>query len=204
MRNAKRLDNFYLTLKNIHQENFPDWRFGQFICNFIHWCKKDIFYLEEDSFITIVYEYVKEMNGIRGIKTENADVKNETGNDLDYEQGLKDMMECQRKIYKMSEDDIYKCFNLDDEDNPEEIWKLEPDAILKKVEDWEKMKDFHVEDEVVHNMKIHGKGVITKVNKHDYNVLWNDGITGYYTENDLKKTGKKIYVGQILRELSKK
>lgn len=63
MRNPKRLDNFYLTLKNIHQENFPDWRFGQFISNFNIWYANkglDLFFLEEDDFISQIYEF-KEM-----------------------------------------------------------------------------------------------------------------------------------------------
>lgn len=61
MRDPNRLDGFYEELKQIHKENFPDWRFGQFIMNFLSW-NGDPFYLEEDRFITRIKEYVKVVN----------------------------------------------------------------------------------------------------------------------------------------------
>lgn len=127
-----------------------------------------------------------------------------------YIDGLKDMMKCIQKISKMSEEDFYKCFDFDDEDDPEKIWQLEPDVILKKVEEWEKKNDFCVGDEVVSNLALNNslylgrKGVITNVYDFYCHVLWSDGVAGYYSENELKKTGKKIYIEQILGELSKK
>ena len=51
MRDVKRLDKFYNDLKKIHKKSFPDWRFGQFIINFLSECG-DTFYWEEDKFIT--------------------------------------------------------------------------------------------------------------------------------------------------------
>ena len=58
MRNPNRLDNFYEELKQIHKKYFPDWRFGQFIVNFLSYCG-DPFYMEEDRFIEKVKEYIK-------------------------------------------------------------------------------------------------------------------------------------------------
>lgn len=60
MRNPNRLDNFYITLRNIHKEYFPDWRFGQFIYNFLSWYG-DPFFLEESAFIKEVEKFVKEV-----------------------------------------------------------------------------------------------------------------------------------------------
>ena len=133
MRDVKKLDNFYLTLKNIHQEDFPDWRFGQFIHNFITWCGGEIFYLEEYEFLAKLHAYVRETKSVCGKREEAAE--------KDYKQGLSDMMECQQKISKMSEDDLYKYFDLDDEDDPDDMWKLKLDVILKKVKNWEKEKE---------------------------------------------------------------
>ena len=63
MRDPARLDNFYEELKEIHKENFPDWRFSQFIMNFLSWYGNDPFYLEEKRFIEKVNEYVAYLKG---------------------------------------------------------------------------------------------------------------------------------------------
>lgn len=57
MRDPNRLDAFYEQMKQIHKENFPDWRFGQFITNFLAWYG-DPFYIEEGRFIEKLNEYV--------------------------------------------------------------------------------------------------------------------------------------------------
>ena len=53
MRDKNRLYGFYGQLCDIHRKNFPDWRFGQFISNFVEWFRlqtgRDIFYLEDDD-----------------------------------------------------------------------------------------------------------------------------------------------------------
>lgn len=60
MRDANRLDVFYDKMKEIHKREFPDWRFGQFIINFIGYCG-DPFYFEEDKFIKKLESYVDEL-----------------------------------------------------------------------------------------------------------------------------------------------
>ena len=65
MRDINRLDNFYDSLKNIHKKYIPDWRFGQFIMNFMGWYynkyKRDCFYIEEDKMIKYIEEFIDEV-----------------------------------------------------------------------------------------------------------------------------------------------
>lgn len=64
MRDPNRLDAFYEELKRIHKDYFPDWRFGQFICNFLGWVsaekKMDPFFPEEPWMIDALNEYAGE------------------------------------------------------------------------------------------------------------------------------------------------
>lgn len=64
MRDPKRLDKFYDEIKAIHQNKFPDWRFGQLCSNFFGWLmtKKgvDLFFPEEDKMLEYFQEYAKE------------------------------------------------------------------------------------------------------------------------------------------------
>lgn len=62
MRNPERLDKLYEHLLLVHKNNFPDWRFGQFICNLERWYGKDIFYTEDSVFCNIVTMFVEECN----------------------------------------------------------------------------------------------------------------------------------------------
>lgn len=64
MRDPNRLQPFYSELARIHRENFPDWRFGQFINNFLRWLRfrkgiVDVFYLEESRTIELLKEYAQ-------------------------------------------------------------------------------------------------------------------------------------------------
>lgn len=64
MRNPERLDAFYDEMKKIHQETFPDWRFGQLMSNFFGWLMSekniDLFFPEEDKMM----EYFREFSTI--------------------------------------------------------------------------------------------------------------------------------------------
>ena len=64
MRDPKRLDNFYSEFNRIHQEHFPDWRFGQLCSNFFGWMmgekQKDCFFPEEKEMIELFKEYAGE------------------------------------------------------------------------------------------------------------------------------------------------
>ena len=66
MRNPNRLDSLYDTLKETHKTEFPDWRFGQLMSNFLGWCLgkgkcQDIFFPEDASWETWFKEYVSDM-----------------------------------------------------------------------------------------------------------------------------------------------
>ena len=67
MRDINRLDNFYDNLKNIHKNYIPDWRFGQFIINFMSWYydkyKTDIFYVEEEIILKYINDFIDEVRG---------------------------------------------------------------------------------------------------------------------------------------------
>ena len=64
MRDPNRLYNFYSELTRIHVTHFPDWRFGQFMCNFLGWIKfstgRDPFFIEEPVLLDLLYKYAKE------------------------------------------------------------------------------------------------------------------------------------------------
>ena len=63
MRNVERLDVFYNELKRIHEQYFPDWRFGQLCSNIFGWIMKekkiDIFFSEEDKMLEYIREYAE-------------------------------------------------------------------------------------------------------------------------------------------------
>lgn len=68
MRDPNRLDKFYEDFRDIHKKNFPDWRFGQLISNFLGWYVGkygDPFFPEEDKMIEKFKEYTKEIKGGR-------------------------------------------------------------------------------------------------------------------------------------------
>jgi hypothetical protein len=64
MRDPNRLDSFYDEVKRIHKKHFPDWRFGQFMCNFLGWLSadqgRDPFFPEEDEMIKYLRDYAGE------------------------------------------------------------------------------------------------------------------------------------------------
>lgn len=66
MRDPERLDNFYNEIKEIHKNNYPDWRIGQFFNNFLAWhCNKygDFFYVEDAKFVERFNEYINSLKG---------------------------------------------------------------------------------------------------------------------------------------------
>ena len=70
MRDINRLDAFYENLKAIHKNYIPDWRFGQFILNFMEWYvakyRRDLFYVEEDKMALLLREFIDDL-GIKYI-----------------------------------------------------------------------------------------------------------------------------------------
>lgn len=62
MRNPNRLYEFYAELQRIHIEHFPDWRFGQFMINFLNAAERDPFFLEEDECLYRLRKFAGEFN----------------------------------------------------------------------------------------------------------------------------------------------
>lgn len=60
MRDASRIEPFCHYLAQIWKAYFPDWRFGQFICNVIDWANVSPFYIEEEEFKQIIDKFVEE------------------------------------------------------------------------------------------------------------------------------------------------
>ena len=64
MRDINRLDDFYNAFKELHK-NVYDWRFGQFVINFMRWYeakyKRDIFYIEDNEIIKLIREFINEI-----------------------------------------------------------------------------------------------------------------------------------------------
>lgn len=58
MRDIKRLEPIYDYLRKVHEENFPDWRFFQFMVNFFKWYGCDPFYVEDDKVIEKIDKFV--------------------------------------------------------------------------------------------------------------------------------------------------
>ncbi len=62
MRDKKRIRKFCNELANIWENNVPDWRFGQLICNVFGEMageKRDPFFPEEDEMIRFFKKYFK-------------------------------------------------------------------------------------------------------------------------------------------------
>lgn len=61
MRDANRLEPLYDYLKEVHSKHFPDWRFFQFIENFMSWLGIDPFYIEDDKIKELMEKFIKEI-----------------------------------------------------------------------------------------------------------------------------------------------
>ena len=70
MRDSNRLQPFYEKIEEFHRLYVPDWRFGQFILNFIEWYgakyRRDVFYVEEDTMARLFREFIDDL-GIKRI-----------------------------------------------------------------------------------------------------------------------------------------
>ena len=64
MRDKKRIKPFCMKLQKYWEENIPDWRFGQFMSNFLGYVvqqtKRDIFFIEEDEMTELLDKFFAE------------------------------------------------------------------------------------------------------------------------------------------------
>lgn len=58
MRNPDRIYPFCTEMAILWKENFPDWRFGQLMINFLSWLGTDPFYMEEDKMMEKFKEFI--------------------------------------------------------------------------------------------------------------------------------------------------
>lgn len=75
MRNPNRLDNLYEQLHQVHKQYVPDWRFGQFISNFLSWWasetgQNDIWFEEDYEWIKHIQEFGKVIKPSKGHQNE--------------------------------------------------------------------------------------------------------------------------------------
>ena len=65
MRDVNRIEPFLNEFGELWKNNFPDWRFGQLINNFLVWLhsskSRDCFFPEEDAMINYFKEYCEDM-----------------------------------------------------------------------------------------------------------------------------------------------
>ena len=117
-----------------------------------------------------------------------------------YQRGLKDAWECAKKISIMdspTRDEIFGLVitsNIIDENSA-------PEAIEKIRQYEQEQEEFKLWDEV------DGKGcrgIITKIsfNGDHFNIMWENGSTGYYMIGDFKKTGRNFpEIAEVLRKM---
>ena len=64
MRNPERIsplwDKLFEAFKRAHAL-YPDWRFGQFMVNFLGWYGRDPFFAEDDEWLKIIDQYIAKM-----------------------------------------------------------------------------------------------------------------------------------------------
>lgn len=64
MRNPKRIKTFCDVLAGKWEHLFPDWRFGQFMSNFLGYvysqAQIDIFFIEDDEMLDYLKEYLED------------------------------------------------------------------------------------------------------------------------------------------------
>lgn len=70
IRNPARIDQFTAELSRIWKTYYPDWRFGQFMMNFLVFVQikknRDLFFPEESEMLTYLREYCGEKEDVNG------------------------------------------------------------------------------------------------------------------------------------------
>lgn len=61
MRDKNRIKSFCGKLREYWENDIPDWRFGQFMSNFLGFAfqklKRDVFFIEDDEMLELLDEY---------------------------------------------------------------------------------------------------------------------------------------------------
>ena len=115
-----------------------------------------------------------------------------------YQRGLAEAWDAVRKIFSMDgevrETLLHNCFFKDVIEN------ISAFEAVEKIRLYEEQEEIKVGNEV--NGK-GGRGIITKISDDGdhFNVMWENGSTGYYMREDFKKTGR--YFPEIAEVLKK-
>lgn len=117
-----------------------------------------------------------------------------------YQRGLNDAWEAARKIFSMDgevrETLLHNCFFKDIIEN------ISASEAVKKIRQYEKQEEIKVGNEVDGKG---GRGTITKISNDGdhFNVMWENGSTGYYMIEDFKKTGRHFpEIAEVLRKMN--
>lgn len=64
MRDLNRINSFTKTLKDMWERRVPDWRFGQFMSNFMGYAASetltDVFYIEDERMLELLLNFFNE------------------------------------------------------------------------------------------------------------------------------------------------
>lgn len=60
MRDPARIPLIWTAFERAHAL-YPDWRFGQFLVNFLGWYGRDPFFAEDDEWLKIIDQYIAKM-----------------------------------------------------------------------------------------------------------------------------------------------
>lgn len=105
------------------------------------------------------------------------------------------------KMFRMRNDEFMDCFGR--ERSSLDLATINPYDLklyFEILKEYEKETDFKEGDEV-YCEEFMEKGIITKSRKNRIVVLMEDGDMGYFKKTELKKTGRNINIGEILKEL---
>ena len=128
-----------------------------------------------------------------------------------YEEGLKDAWSMAKKIAFIDREGALTRKEFDEifgGKYKDEVFKMTPMAVKRKIDEWAKTCNFHVGDVVKYNDILdmrnvpNEKGVITKIENGKASVLWSGYTIGTYPINELILTGKHIDLDQIFELLN--
>lgn len=59
MRDIRRINKVLLEIRNLWEDNVPDWRLTQLFCNLQDYKGSDLFYVEDEELVELIKEYLE-------------------------------------------------------------------------------------------------------------------------------------------------
>lgn len=59
MRDIKRINKVLLEIRNLWEDNVPDWRLAQLFCNLQSYKGSDLYYMEDEELVELIKEYLE-------------------------------------------------------------------------------------------------------------------------------------------------